>query len=171
MTDLDTLAKLMCDLDAVGVRKMIPEGDNLRLIPTVAIPPALLAQVKAHKADLLAALRPMFGLAPVAPPTSDLPEIVPFDALPLPGPPCAVCGSLEQWQDLLGRKRCGVCDADVLHKSLQLVNRATRLRQQAQSRKPAPHEPRCCIPGGQVDILDVDGHRPLQRQPEGFAGV
>jgi hypothetical protein len=33
-----------------------------------------------------------------------------FDALPLPGAGCPVCGSLESWQDALGRQRCGVCD-------------------------------------------------------------
>lgn len=58
MIDLDLLAELLLDLEAVGVRRVIPEGDNLRLIPTVVIPAALLARVKAHKADLLAMLRP-----------------------------------------------------------------------------------------------------------------
>ncbi len=67
MIDPDALAKLLLVLEAVGVRKLIPEGDNLRLIPVVAISPDLLAQVKAHKADLLAALRPMFVPAGVAP--------------------------------------------------------------------------------------------------------
>ena len=41
----------------------------------------------------------------------DLPEAVPVEALPLPGPGCPVCGSLEQWQDALGRQRCGRCEA------------------------------------------------------------
>ena len=69
-----------------------------------------------------------------------LPEAVPFDALPLPGPACPVCGSLERWQDLLGRQRCGVCEAETLDKAMELAERAARLRQQAQPRKPAPQD-------------------------------
>jgi hypothetical protein len=57
----------------------------------------------------------------------DLPEAVPFDALDLPGPGCPKCGSLEQWQDLLGRQRCGVCEADALGRALNLAERAARL--------------------------------------------
>jgi len=33
-----------------------------------------------------------------------------FDDLPLPIAGCPMCGSLESWQDALGRQRCGVCD-------------------------------------------------------------
>jgi ribosomal protein S27AE len=58
----------------------------------------------------------------------DLPEAVPLDALPLPGPACPRCGSLEQWQDALGRQRCGRCEADALGKAMKLAERAARLR-------------------------------------------
>jgi hypothetical protein len=55
-----------------------------------------------------------------------------------PPPACQQCGSLESWQDLLGRQWCGVCEVDALGRALQLAERAARLRKQAQSRKPAP---------------------------------
>ena len=48
--------------------------------------------------------------------------------LPEPGEPCAVCGSLESWLDLTGGRRCGVCERDKLARSLQLADRADRLR-------------------------------------------
>ena len=57
----------------------------------------------------------------------DLPEAVPVEALPLPGPGCPVCGSLEQWQDALGRQRCGRCEAGALDKALKLADKAGRL--------------------------------------------
>ena len=81
----------------------------------------------------------------------DLPEVIPFDDLPLPGPPCPKCGSLEQWQDALGRTRCGVCEADTLHKALRLVKRAARLRKRGQPRTPAPRIVPGCVPAGSVD--------------------
>jgi hypothetical protein len=73
--------------------------------------------------------------APVSEAVPGLPEAVPFDALPLPGPACAACGSLSQWQDILGRRRCGVCEAEALDTALRLAERAARLRKQAQPRK------------------------------------
>jgi hypothetical protein len=45
-----------------------------------------------------------------------------------PGPGCPVCGSLEQWQDLLGRQRCGRCEVDALARAIKLAERAARLR-------------------------------------------
>jgi hypothetical protein len=99
-----------------------------------------------------------------------LPEAVPFDALPLPGPACAVCGSLESWQNLLGRERCGSCDRDGLDKALRLADKAAQLRRQAQPRKPAPRIAPGCVAAGRVDTLDLDSKRPLQSQPEGLAG-
>ncbi len=43
-----------------------------------------------------------------------------FDAQPEPGAGCPVCGSLESWQDLLGRERCGRCESDTLEKSAEI---------------------------------------------------
>ena len=78
----------------------------------------------------------------------DLPEHVPFDSLPEPGPPCPICGSLELWQDGLGRRRCGNCEAETLGRSLRLVKRATQLRKRGQPRKPAVRIAPCCVSGG-----------------------
>jgi hypothetical protein len=78
---------------------------------------------------------------------------------------------MEEWQDMLGGRHCGICEADALDKALQLTDKAARLRQQAQQWKPAPRIARSCIEGGGVDTLDLDSKRPLQAQPEGFAGA
>ena len=94
-----------------------------------------------------------------------------FDDLPLPGPACPVCNSLESWTDLLGRERCKVCEANILDKALQLAEKSARLRKQAQPRKPAPRVAPCCVSGGMVDTLDLGDNRPLQGQLEGFGGV
>ncbi len=65
-------------------------------------------------------------------------NVADFDSLPLPGDPCPVCGSLEEWTDLLERRRCGVCERETLDKALQLAERVARLRKQAQPRQSAP---------------------------------
>jgi hypothetical protein len=57
-----------------------------------------------------------------------LPETVPLDALPRPAPTCPVCGSLESWEDALGRQRCGVCEAATLGRALKLADKAAELR-------------------------------------------
>ena len=99
-------------------------------------------------------------------------EAVPdFDSLPLPGEPCPVCGSLEQWTDLLGRQRCGVCERATLDKAIRWADRAARLRQQAQPRKPAPRIPPACVSAGMADTLDLGSNRPLQGQPRGLCGA
>jgi len=100
-----------------------------------------------------------------------LAEAVPFDALDLPGPACPVCGSLEQWQDLLGHQRCGACEADALNKALELANKAARLRSQAPPRKPALRIAPGCVAAGRVDTLDLDNKRSLQRPLAGLGGA
>ena len=82
----------------------------------------------------------------------DLPEVMPFDDLPLPGPPCPKCGSLEQWQDGLGRERCGNCEREILDKALELAEHAAWLRKQAQPRKPAPRIAPRCVAAGSADM-------------------
>ncbi len=88
------------------------------------------------------------------------PEAAPFDDLDLPGPGCPMCRSLEQWQDALGRQRCGRCEADALGKALQLAERAARLRKQAQSKKPARHDCAPCVAAGRVDMQDLGDKQP-----------
>jgi hypothetical protein len=101
----------------------------------------------------------------------DLPEAVPLDALPLPGLACPRCGSLESWQDALGRQRCGHCEGDTLGRALKLAERATRLRTQAEPRKPAPRIAPGCVPGGLVDTLDSKSNRPTQGRLRGLCEV
>ena len=84
---------------------------------------------------------------------------------------CPRCGSLEQWQDTLGRQRCGVCEGDTFGKALKLAERAARLRTQAQPRKPAPRIAPGCVPGGSVDTLDPKSNRPTQGRLRGLCGV
>ena len=55
----------------------------------------------------------------VEPEAAEVEEVPDFDSLPLPGDPCPVCGSLEEWTDLLGRQRCGVCKRATLDKAIQ----------------------------------------------------
>jgi hypothetical protein len=124
---LDRLAELLLDLEVAGVR-VIPEGDNLRLIHTVPVPPDLLAQVKTHKEDLLAALRPMHQpAAPVADlgERVDLGEQVDVGEVIDP-PPCPRCGRLEMWQTATGNWRCLRCDPPKT--SMRLLERAQGMR-------------------------------------------
>jgi hypothetical protein len=139
------------DLEAVGVRRVIPEGDNLRLIPTVVIPAELLARLKAHKADLLAALRPMGqphgdlrrgadadlpGGAGGDPGDPDHAELVDRgerglaaeeDVIPADVPPCPRCGLLELWQTLAGDWRCLRCDPPTT--AIRVLEHVQRIRQ------------------------------------------
>jgi hypothetical protein len=60
------LADLLADCDAHGVRLALADGGGLEIdAPQDALTPDLLARLKAHKADLLAILRPAPEVAPV----------------------------------------------------------------------------------------------------------
>jgi len=102
---------------------------------------------------------------------AELERLPDFDSLPLPGDPCPVCGSLETWWDMLGGEHCQQCERATLDKAMQWADRATRLREQAQPRKPAPRIAPRCVAAGEVDTLDPSGNRPLQSQPRGLCGV
>jgi len=127
---------------------------------------AVARRLLTHKAVVLTALAAGNGNT-----NTETPEVVPFDDLPLPGPACPRCGSLEEWIDLLGGRHCGICEADALNKALQLADRAARLRQQAQRRKPTARIAPRCVAGGRVDTMDPNSTRPLQGQPESIAGA
>ena len=116
MIDLDRLAELLLQLEAVGVATVIPEGDNLRVIPAVAIPADLLTQVKAHKKELLTALRPMFRSEP---PPMDLDEVI-------DPPACPQCGRFEMWQTAMGNWRCLRCDPPKV--AIRALERVQRIR-------------------------------------------
>lgn len=99
------------------------------------------------------------------------PEYVAWDDLPLPGPACPVCGSLESWTDALGRTRCGVCEAGILDKALLLADKAGKLRTKTQNQKPAPQDSRGSVSAGSVDTKHLGSNRPLRRQIRGLCAV
>jgi hypothetical protein len=106
----------------------------------------------------------------VDPEAANLETLPDFDSLPLPGEPCPVCGSLEEWTDMLDRRRCGNCERDTLDKATRLAERTAWLRQQAQRQKPAPRIAPGCVAAGRVDTQDIDSKRPAQSQLWGRAG-
>ena len=92
-----TAAALLARLTGLGVSAEVDHG-ALRLRPASVIPPDLLAEVRASKAEVLALLTP--------PPPVDLGE--------LPAGPCPVCGGGQWWRLSVlsggpGRWRCERC--------------------------------------------------------------
>jgi hypothetical protein len=127
-----------------------------RAIVTVPEPVANVASHATSKAVTSLAALPI---------TAGLAAMIPFDDLPLPGTPCPRCGSLEEWTDLFGRRRCGVCERATLDKAIQWADRAARLQNQSRQRKPTPQDSGCCGSGGVVErktsgaIGDYRGHQ------------
>jgi hypothetical protein len=140
---------LLLEAGAAGLTVMA-DGDRL-VIRGPKSADTVARRLLARKAVVLAALSAGNGnTTPVNPEkhSGSVDSSCPWDEATEPGPACPVCGSLESWQDALGRERCGVCEADALAKALQLAERAARLRKRAQSRKPAPRIASCCVVGG-----------------------
>jgi hypothetical protein len=158
---------------------VIADGDRL-VIRGPKSADAVARRLLAHKAVILAVLAAGNGnttpaipkvASIVAPHLASIHEVVPFDDLLLPGPACPRCGSLESWTDILGGQHCGVCERATLDKALRLAERAARLRQQAQQRKPAPRIAPGCVAAGRVDMQDLGDKRPTQGELRGFGGV
>jgi hypothetical protein len=160
---VDGLA-LLSQARAVGLT-IQPVGERL-VIRGPKVADAVARQLLSHKAVVLAALAASNGNT-----TPANPEVAAFDDLPLPGPACPRCKSLESWTDGLGRQRCGACEANTLHKGLQLAERAAWLRDQTQPEEPAHQDDAGCVPGGMVDMLDPEGKRLALRQLRGFGGT
>ena len=146
---------LLADLQQQGVH-LEAHGDRLRYCPRSALTPELVERLKAHKVELLAALRAggvpgaSIALPGVSPfsrwvqrsdwrdrmgwEAQGLPDEVAwwrrcdFEDLPEPGNPCPKCGSLEYWTDLLGGRHCQHCDGDLLRRGLELVQLAGKIR-------------------------------------------
>ena len=72
--------------------------------------------------------RPKAAELPTPAADTEAVEMPDFDSLPLPGEPCPVCGSLEEWTDMLDRRRCGNCERDTLDKATRLAERTAQLR-------------------------------------------
>lgn len=106
--ELSLLAGLLAECDAHGVQ-LLPVGDGGLTIdgPQEAMTPDLLDRLKAHKADVLAALRSVPDVAP-SPPVAEQ------EAAATPTRPVCRCGSTT-WQDVpihygqSVRRDCGRC--------------------------------------------------------------
>jgi len=132
-----TLADLLADCDAHGIRLALADGGGLEIdAPQDVLTPDLLARLKAHKAELLAMLRPDATAPPEAPestadaphglgidlagrPSESILERFPLAAKPCESPtPVCRCGATT-WRDVvLGhaphhgttiRRDCGRC--------------------------------------------------------------
>jgi len=103
-----TLADLLADCDAHGIRLALADGGGLEIdAPQDALTPDLLARLKAHKADLTAMLRPTPEVAPA-------PTVATGDASVKPTKAVCRCGSTT-WRDVpihggqSIRRDCGRC--------------------------------------------------------------
>lgn len=99
-------ADLLLDLGRLGIR-LEADGERLRYFPRSALTPDLLERLKAHKAELLAVLRPAPEAAPAVPaPTCEAPA--------KPAKAVCRCGSTT-WRDVpihggqSVRRDCGRC--------------------------------------------------------------
>jgi len=86
-------SELLADCDAHDVRLVLAGNDNLMIdAPRNALTPDLLARLRAHKAELLALLRPMPDVAPA-------PPVAARDAPGKSTTPVCRCGSTT-WRDV-----------------------------------------------------------------------
>lgn len=99
-------AELLLDLGRLGIR-LEANGERLRYFPRSALTPDLLDRLKAHKADLMATLRPAPEVSPALPaPTCEAPA--------KPAKAVCRCGSVT-WHDVpihggqSTRRDCGRC--------------------------------------------------------------
>lgn len=150
-----TPAEVLADCEAHGIRLALADGGGLEIdAPQEALTPERLARLKAHKAGLLALLRP--ALRPAGPTTpaaeADLPgwaapsgwvelaggvlvqtvrpeaASLDWNGLDEPGEPCGCCGSLDKWEDYNGRRHCGRCEAATLDRARRLTALAAEVR-------------------------------------------
>ena len=163
---------LLSEAGAAGLT-ILAAGDRL-IIRGPKSADVVARRLLAHKAMVLAALTAGNGNTTPANPTR-IGSCVdsgpsPWDEATEPGAGCPVCGSLESWQDALGRERCGVCEADALDRALELADKAAWLRRQDQERKSAPRIAPCCVPAVSVDTQDLDSKRPRESNQRALWG-
>lgn len=77
------------ELKAIGV-EIFPQGENLIIRPASKVPPEMKERLRAHKAEVLAAL---------SSPRRD----------PPPNAPCYACGSRTFWRSIHGAVICWRC--------------------------------------------------------------
>ena len=103
-------AQLMADLTRLGIR-LEAHGDRLRYSPRSAVTPDLAERMTAHKAELLALLRPEAD--PVESTDHEAESIAEAMEIIDPPDPCPECGTLELWETLVGNWRCLRCDPPI----------------------------------------------------------
>ena len=116
-----TALHIFAELIRLGVRLEAHDDGRLRYSPQQVVPPSLVEEMKAHKAELLAYVR-IWGACHLVDcgkgETLDPDEVQ----------PCPKCGSLELWETLAGTWRCQHCDRDTFQRSRELADIAARLR-------------------------------------------
>jgi len=99
-------ADLLLDLGRLGIR-LEAHGERLRYFPRSALTPDLLARLQAHKADVVAMLRPVPEVSPALP-------VATREAPAKPAKAVCRCGSTT-WRDVpihggqSVRRDCGRC--------------------------------------------------------------
>lgn len=145
-----TIAKLLSECDARGIRLAAADGGKLEIdAPQEALTDSLLRQLRAAKSELLEALQPQTPATVDAEPAAlagDCPEET--DSID-PGeiPACPTCGSLDAWHsvagDLYGRTpgrwRCEHCDPPTA--SRWLLAKTAEIRAKQERRRHVPAEP------------------------------
>ncbi len=103
-----SLTRLLTECEALGIQLLPAEDGGLTIdAPQEALTPDLLDRLKAHKADVLAMLRPTSNAAPGSP-------VATRDAPATPTKPVCRCGSTA-WRDVpihdgqSVRRDCGRC--------------------------------------------------------------
>jgi len=116
----DSVDDLLVDLAGPGI-ELEARGNRIRFSPRSVMTPDLAARVKASKAELLSILQSAVDPPIIAPDGWPAGSIDPDDVAP-----CPECGSLEQWQTLIGNWRCLLCDPPI--KTRRLQERAEQTR-------------------------------------------
>jgi len=126
MTDVPSmLAELLTECDTRGIRLKLAGDDGLTIdAPKDSLSPDLLAQLKTHKAELLALLRP--ARASQGQTTARGADVIPWDHCADPSPPRPACNGLAWWWNPWGERRCVVCDPPT--RAIRTLERAEEIR-------------------------------------------
>lgn len=118
-------AQLMTDLTRLGIL-VEARGNRLRYSPQSAVTGSLLEQLKLHKADLLAMLRPSGGFEeqpqddkPVAGLVPVAGSVIEWADCVEPPEPCPSCGGITVWWDPLGGQHCMTCEPPTASRKLR----------------------------------------------------
>lgn len=130
-------ADLLTYLTRLGI-EMVAHGDRLRYRPRSALTPDLAERLRAHKAEVLAILRPAEGPGGataaqavdhperVVSRPEATPEVMRWEDCIDPPEPCPRCGGLILWWNAFGDRRCLTCDPPL--KAIRALERVERIR-------------------------------------------